>query len=139
MNRGKRIGVGLLASALLLGTMGCGQSAEKRLDEAFAYCHQESDEAGVDLKRRDGVVGATDVDDDPTDTFYARCMFRQLGTPQPVIDLMSDMPNAGNVYATQHDGIYYLWELRSPAGSDIMFSTFVPPIVDENKIYFKEA
>ncbi|MDE5640356.1 MAG: hypothetical protein K2I40_01305 [Bifidobacterium castoris] len=136
MNKGKGISVGLLASALLIGTMGCGQSAEKRLDEAFAYCHKESDEAGVDLKRRDG---ATDVDDDPTDTFYARCMFRQLDTPQSVIDLMTEMPNAGNVYATQHDGIYYLWELRSPAGSDIMFSTFVPPIVDENKIYFKEA
>lgn len=139
MNRGKGIGVGLLASALLLCTLGCGQSAEKRLDDAFAYCHQESDEPGVDLKRRDGVIGSLDVDDDPTDTFYARCMFRQLDTPQSVIDLMSDMPNAGNVYATQHDGIYYLWEPRSPAGSDIMFSTFVPPIVDENKIYFKEA
>lgn len=129
----------VVAMLAVLSVGGCGKSAQARLDDAYDYCHKESEEVGVALERHAGVIGATDVDTDPTDTFYARCMFRQLDTPQSVIDAMQDMPKPGDTYAIKHGGIYYLWELSGVNRSDVMFTEKIPDGFDYGNLYYKEA
>lgn len=128
----------VIALATLTSIAGCGKSASDRINSAFEQCRGGDSGNGVALLQHMGVVGSLDIDSDPTDTTYSQCMFRELKTPQSVIDLMKEMPPSGHIYAAKDNGIYYLWEPSGVNRSDIMFSASVPSIIDDDEIIFKK-